>query len=161
MRNVIYPDAWSLKFSMVLSEKSGLALFFLIFLAAISEKSVVLLLLLSWYFRLPTSFWHFRQYSAYRRPYKFLLATTSNLFSLPTYFRQLRLPMFIWDFRLPTSFRGPSDVYLKKVWKISILVYNMSEFESIWRNRFEISTYRRPCEISTYRRPSENFPTFF
>ena len=56
---------------MDLIEKSCL----LIFLAEISGKSVVLLLL-SWHFRLPTSFWDVRLFSTYRHPSEDILATT-------------------------------------------------------------------------------------
>ena len=77
------------------------------------------------------------------------------------YFSNFRLPTFFWDLQLPTSFRGPFHVFKKNAKKISILEYNMSEFELFWRNLSEISSYRRPFEISAYRRSLQNSPTSF
>ena len=52
-----------------------------------------------------------------------------------TYFRKFRLSMSVWDFRLPRFFRGPSDVFLKKVWKkylsLCTICPSLSQFEEI------------------------------
>ena len=145
---------------MDLSEKSCLLLP-LILLAAIGEKSVVQLLLSS-YFRLPTSFWDFRLFSTYRRPPEDILATTFQFFSPADVLSEVPPTDVLLRFPptdvLSRTFRR---LFKKSVKKISILVYNMSEFESIWRNCSDTSAYRGPSEISTYRRPSENLPTSF
>ena len=134
---------------MDLSEKSCLLLP-LSHLSAIGEKSVVQLLLSS-YFRLPTSFWDFRLFSIYRRPPEDILATTFQFFPLPTYFRKFRLPMSFWDFRLPTSFRGPSDVFLKKVWKKYLswctICPSLSQFEEIVLPPIEVLLRFQPTDV--------------
>ena len=85
-------------------------------------------------------FWDFdlsRCFRVYRLPTSFRVLPAKHLpicFFLLTYLWNFRLPTASWDLHSRASFRWPSGDFLKKVWKISILGYNMSEIDLIERN---------------------------